>query len=393
MRLHPAVLLTLAASWAASGQPYTISTFAGGRLPVNIPGTSANLFAPAAVTVDAAGNVFFVDGHDVLRLDAKTGALTVVAGNGTPGFSGDDGLATNAQFDDPQGLAIDSAGNLYIADGSGSVRKVSNKVITTVAGSPLGPTGGKAGTGPNGDNGPATSAVLSSPHGVAVDSAGNLYIADTNHNRIRKVASGVITTVAGGGFQISGSGPATSAGLGNPQGVAVDSTGNVYIADTQDNLIRKVSNGAIATMAGGGQSYPGDGGPATSAVLSYPLGVAVDSTGNLYIASTIDLRIRKISNGMIATVAGGGGSVGDSGPAAAAQLNFPTSVALDSAGNLYIADTYDSRVRKVSGGVIATVAGGGSSGLGDNGPATSAQLAYPQGVALDSAGNLYIADS
>ena len=320
-------------------------------------------------------------------MDAATGLLTLVAGNGTTGFSGDNGPATSAQLNRPGGVAVDSAGNLYIADQFNSrIRKVSNGVITTVAGN---------GTRDfSGDNGPATSAQLNFPNGVAVDSAGNLYIADSYNDRIRKVSNGAISTVAGGGSSIDDNVPATSAQLYQPLGVAVDPAGNLYIADTYSHHIRKVSNGAISTVAGSAlRGFGGDNGPATSAGLYYPQGVAVDSAGGLYIADSADRRIRKVLNGVITTVAGGGVSIGDNGPAASAQLNGPYGVAMDSAGNLYIADYGNNRIRKVSNGVITTVAGNGTPGFsGDNGPATSAQLNYPNGVAVDSAGNLYVAD-
>ena len=379
-------------SWPASGQTYTISTFAGGALPAGIPGTSASLgSAPQYIAADHAGNVFFADQNSVLRLDATSGILTLVAGNGTPGFSGDNGPATSAQLANPQGLAVDSAGNLYIADTNNQcIRKVANGVITTVAGN---------GTpGYTGDNNPATSAQLYGPTAVAVDSAGNLYIADTNNQCIRKVANGVITTVAGNGARGSSgdNGPATSALLSNPYGLAVDAAGNLYIADSSNNRIREVSGGMIATVAGNGAAgFGGDNGPATSAHLAYPQDLAVDSAGNLYIADTNNNRIRKVSNGVIATLAGTAtyGFSGDNGLATSAQLNNPYGVAVDPAGNLYIADTFNNRVRKVSNRVITTVAGDGTVGFsGDNGPATSAQLADPWSVAVDSAGNLYIAD-
>ena len=392
MRLPPAILLASVMSWPASGQTYTISTFAGGALPAGIPGTSASLgSAPQYIAADHAGNVFFADQNSVLRLDATSGILTLVAGNGTPGFSGDNGPATSAQLANPQGLAVDSAGNLYIADTNNQcIRKVANGVITTVAGN---------GTpGYTGDNNPATSAQLYGPTAVAVDSAGNLYIADTNNQCIRKVANGVITTVAGNGTRGSSgdNGPATSAQLNNPYGLAADAAGNLYIADSSNNRIREVSGGMIATVAGNGAAgFGGDNGPATSAHLAYPQDLAVDSAGNLYIADTNNNRIRKVSNGVIATLAGTAtyGFSGDNGLATSAQLNNPYGVAVDPAGNLYIADTFNNRVRKVSNRVITTVAGDGTVGFsGDNGPATSAQLADPWSVAVDSAGNLYIAD-
>jgi uncharacterized protein (TIGR03437 family) len=440
MRPLPAVLLALVLSSPAWGQTYTISTFAGGALPVNIRGTSASLYGPQALAVDRAGNVFFADQNDVLRLDATTGVLTLVAGNGMAGFSGDNGPATSAQLSSPWGVAVDFAGNIYIADtGNQRIRKVSNGAITTVAGGgwQLGdngpatsgqldnPTGvavdssgylyiadyrnnrvrmvlngmiitvaGNGALGFGGDNGQATSAQLDGPTGVAVDSGGNLYIADTGNHCIRRVSNGMITTVAGGGWSLGDNGPATTAQLSDPWGVAVDSAGNLYIADEYDNRVRRVSSGVITTVAGNGTpGFSGDNGSATSAQLNDPQGVAVDSAGNLYIADTGNNRMRKVSNGVITSVAGGAAPVGDNGPATSAQFDQPQGVAVDSAGNLYIADSANSRIRKVSNGVITTVAGNGTPGFsGDNGQATSAQLSYPGGVAVDSAGSLYIAD-
>ena len=401
MRLFTAAVLASVLSCSAFGQvivsPYTIQTFAGGG-PQNVPGTSASLQAPSSVAIDSAGNLFFTNGNNVvLRLDATTGVLTIVAGNAIQGYSGDSGPATSAGLAGPQGVAVDAAGNLYIADcqatrglftGYCRIRMVSNGFITTVA--------GNVNSGFSGDNGPAISAQLGpysgGPYGIAVDSAGNLYIADTSNNRVRKVSNGVITTVAGGGSVLGDNGPATGAQLNGPTGVAADSAGNLYIADLGNNRIRKVSNGVITTVAGNGTpSYSGDDGPATSAQLNGPSGVAVDSAGNVYIVDEGNSRIRKVSNGVITTVAGGGSVLGDNGPATSAQLNGPSSVSADSIGDLYIADTGDNRIRKVSNGAITTVAGNGNP-LGDNGTATSAELSNPSGVAVDSAGELYIAD-
>ena len=362
------------------------------------PATSAQLNAPSGVAVDPAGNLYIADYGDNRIRKVSNGVITTVAGNGTSGNIGDNGPATGAQLNYPTGVAVDSAGNLYIADQyNHRIRKVSNGVITTVAGS------GTAGF--SGDNGPATSAQLYYPAGVAVDAAGNLYIADTWNSRVRKVSNGVITTVAGSGTEgFSGdNGPNTSAQLAGPGGVAADSAGNLYIADTSNYRIRKVSNGVITTAAGGGSG--GDNGPATSAQLNYPAGVAVDSAGNLYIADDVlysngfngyspgNGRIRKVSNGVITTVSGGG-SGGDNGPATSAQLSGICYVAVDSAGVLYIADPGNDRIREVSNGVIVTVTGNGTRGFsGDGGPATGAQLYGPDGVAVNSAGNLFIADT
>ena len=323
LRLLSAVSLAL----VASAQPYTISTFAGGAMPGNMPGTSASVSNELSVTVDKAGNVYFsaVSLHSILRLDATTGVLTVVAGNGTPGFSGDNGPATLAQLDYPYGVAVDSAGNLYIADcRNNRIRKVSNGVITTFAGS--------ATFGFGGDNGPATSARIFGPQAVAVDAAGNLYIADSINNRIRKVTNGVITTVAGNGTAgyTGDNGPATSAKMYQPAGLAVDSAGNLYFADSGNDVVRRVSNGTITTLAGSGTAGDsGDNGPATNAQLNYPYGVAVDSAGNLYIAEILNKRVRKVTKGVITTFAGTGtaGFSGDGGPPTSAQLYQPYDVA------------------------------------------------------------------
>ncbi len=423
-----------------------MQTVAGGALPVNIPGPSASLGTVNGVTVDTAGNAFIVVGnyHVVLRIDAASGTVTLAAGNGIPGYSGDNGPATSAQLNYPQGVAVDASGNLYIADSNNNrIRKVSGGVITTVAGDgnfgyngdgmPAtdawlnGPNGltvdsagtifiadtgngrirkvsggsiatvaGNGGFGYNGDNIAATSAEFTSPSGVAVDSAGNLYIADLGNHRVRKVSAGMITTVAGTGTPgyNGGSIPAASAELDGPWGVAVDASGNLYIADTDNNRIRKVAGGVITTVAGdAGFGYAGDNVAATSTSLYAPFGVALDASGNLYIADTVNYRLRKVSGGIITTLAGGGAPVGQNGPAINAQLESPMGIAVDPSGNLYIADSVASRVFEVSAGIIGVAAGNGINGFGgDGGPPTSANLAGPMGVAVSSSGQLYIAD-
>jgi sugar lactone lactonase YvrE len=362
------------------------------------PAISAKFSSPRDISVDSGGNLFIADGENRrIRKVSSSGIITTVAGNGSLGYSGDGGPATSAKLYQPWGLSIDSANNLFIADtGSNCIRKVdSSGIITTIAGNTT--------WGYGGDGGPATSAQLKNPYGIAVDSAGNLFIADYNNNCIRKVdSSGIITTVAGNGSAgYSGDGGmATSAQLNWPYGVAVDDADNLYIADYSNNRIRKVaSSGIITTVAGSASvGFSGDGGPSTSAQLDYPSGVALDTKGNLFIADDFNSRIRKVSvSGIITTVAGNGtmGSSGDGGYATSAQLHDAKKVAVDSAGNLYIADCTEYRIRKVSlSGIITTVAGNGSAGYsGDSGPATSAQLLLPMGVAADSAGNLFIADS
>ena len=321
--------------------------------------------------------------------------IETVAGGGSS--LGDGGAATAALLSAPSGVAVDGAGNLYIADfNNHRIRKVNSAgVISTVAGT------GTAGF--SGDGGAATSAQLRNPQDVALDGAGNLYIVDTGDHRIRKVNSaGVISTVAGSGAQgFSGDGAAaTAAQLNQPRGVALDGTGNLYIADWANHRIRKVdvSSGNISTVAGTGTAgFSGDGGAATSAQLDNPYGVAVDGASNLYIADGDNNRIRKVnSSGNISTVAGTGtaGFSGDGGAATSAQLDNPYVVALDGAGNLYIADGGNHRIRKVnSAGVISTVAGSGAQGFGgDGGAATAALLNFPIDVAPDALGNLYIAE-
>ena len=330
-----------------------------------------------------------------LTVVSPTSGIYTVAGTGAYGFSGDGGPATSAQLNSPSGVTVDRTGNLFIADrGNHRIRKVSPEgVIVTVA--------GFANSGYSGDGGPATSARLSYPSGVAVDASGNLYIADTGSHHVRKVsAAGIITTVAGQGEEgYSGDGgPASSAQLRSPSGVAVDQSGNLFIADYGNDRIRKISiDGVITTIAGNGTSgYSGDGGPATGAQLSGPRRVALDASGNLYVADLGNNCIRKISpGGTITTVAGSGtsGYSGDGGPATSAKLNGPVSLTIDASGALFISDYSNFRIRKVSReGVITTVAGVGTYGSsGDGGPATSAQLA-PGGLVVDSLGNLYVAD-
>lgn len=346
------------------------------------------------------------------------GIIYTVAGiiTGTPADGGDGALATLATLNYPSGVAVDGPGNIYIATYAGNrVRMVSASTgyISTLVGSTT--------AGYTGDGGPATQATLRTPTGVAVDGFGNIYIADMGNSVIRKVtvATGIITTVAGTGVwgYTGDNGPATSAELLNPTGVGLDTAGNLYIADTLNNVIRVVNEqsttitiagvsipaGDIATIVGTGtatsSSSPlGDGGQATAATLSSPYGVAVDASGNIYIADYGNSRIRKVvASGVITTVAGSANSgyTGDGALATSARLNSPRDVAIDVAGNIYISDTANNVIRKVNAytGIIETIAGSSSATtLGSGYSATTVGLNKPFGIFLDGAGNFYLAD-
>ena len=353
--------------------------------------------APWAVAVDSSGALYIADSNNFrVRKVSSAGIITTLAGNGNWPISGDGGPATTAAVR-PVGVAVGADGSVYIADQVNQrIRKVSPAgTITTYAG------GGAS----LGDGGPATSANLAFPSAIAIDALGNLYIADLNNQRIRKVLpNGIISTMAGTGVAgLSGDGgPASLAALNFPVGLAVDSFGTLFIADGANGRVRKVSpGGTISTIAGNGTfKYSGDGRVATGATLNQPVDVATDRAGNVYIADSANNRIRKLSiDGTISTFAGNGirGFSGDGGNAVDASLNLPTGVAADSAGNIFIADKGNYRLRKVSpGGVITTIAGsgtqGGQQGQGDGGPALQAQLYSPNRVAVDGAGNIFVTD-
>ncbi|MGB7760182.1 MAG: hypothetical protein WBL61_10145 [Bryobacteraceae bacterium] len=393
----------------------TITTFgkAGTLVKPSNAGSYPSGYFSQGIAVDGAGNVYIADTHNNRITEASgTGVVAAVAGSGGYGYSGDGLPASSASLRNPTGVAVDGAGNVYIADTyNNCVREISGGIINTVAGTGTG--------GYNGDNIKATNAQLWFPDDVAVDGAGNLYIADAGNSRVRKVTNGIITT--------------TVANPGGVEGIALDAAGNLYI--TTGSTVLKAAKVSVTTIAGGGAPVA-EGSSPTGAQLNFPESVAVDSSGNVYIADTNNRILRKLSNGTIADVPGNwftpgaltmdaagnlymlnGSSVveitpagvvttvagtgpytysynGDNIPATSATLAGPSSIAVDSAGNLYIADTGNSRVRKVSGGLITTVAGTGVSGYnGNNVPASTAQLSYPGAVAVDNAGNLYISDS
>ncbi len=398
MRLLPVLILLIISPFL---QTYAqiITTVAGWATGNGAVATNFGL-TPMSVTTDSKGNVYFSSQNNsvIYLLAAGTNVLTVVAGNGGAGYNGDGGLAIAASLDMPQGITVDGNGNIFIADeGNNRIRKVTaaTGIISTVAGN------GTAGY--NGDGGQATAAELYMPTGVAVDGNGNIYIAEKTDNRIRKVdaGTGIINVAAGGGTQGDG-GPADSAELGSPWGVAVDGNGNLYIADQGADRIRKVNaaTGIITTVAGGGNKGLGDGGPADSAELNSPIDVAIDGDGNIYIADLYSSSIRKVDagTGIITTVAGNDtlGYNGDGGMANQAKLYYPIGVAIDNSGNIYIADLYNLRLRKVDGGtgIISTIAGNGTKGYnGDGSTADLTELSSPSGIALDASGNIYIADA
>lgn len=341
------------------GQSYTISTVAGG----GAAGTSLN--NPTSVAVDIAGNVYVGDWSGLIRkIWALDGVITTIAGTGILGYSGDGGQATSAMLGKASGIAIDNAGNIYIADADNNrIRRVevSTGIITTIAG-----TGASTDSG---DGGPAIHAGVSRPSGVAIDSAGNVYFG-SGWDRVRKVTAdtGAISTVAGKfGTSFSGDkGPAIDAHFWDPVPGAVDGSGDIYVADFENSRIRKMAaaTGIVDTVAGSapcssGQpplgvtvcrgEYAGDGGPATSARLNYASAVAVDIDGNLYIADTLNHRIRRVdaSTGSISTIAGVGvsGFSGDGGTALAAEITTPVAIAIDYAGKVYFADEGNGRIR------------------------------------------------
>jgi uncharacterized protein (TIGR03437 family) len=414
VRLIRLILLCLfgIACFAAT---YTIQTVAGtDNTGDGGSALSAALSQPEGIAIDSAGNVYVADAAgNRVRMITPNGSIQTFAGTGVAGFAGDGGPATAAQLNQPYGIAFDRAGNLYIADlGNGRVRKVSvTGVIQTVAG------GGAFPASSQGQGGEATSAQLMQPRNVTLDDAGSLYISDFGANQVYCVASdGTLTLFAGNG--VAGfSGDTTSALLAQlsaPAGLAIDSYGELYIADSGNNRVRKVYNGVIITVF----NTPGPTGLALASTgtlyiaassyfgtlsqqipgISSAVDVAVDHAGDLYATSGVFVLEIPVGASIVTTIAGSGAAPnfgGDNGPATTAQLDSPSSLAMDSSGNWYIADTSNNRIRRVTpAGLISTIAGTGTAGsTGNNGPAPAAELNAPRGLAFDIFGNLYVADS
>lgn len=435
----------------ASAQTYRISTLFGDFDPLEeVPIAEAWVRHPTGLAVDSEGSLYFVD-RDTFRVRKvdPSGQVSTVAGSGLVGYSGDGGPATSARLGERvEGLALDGEGNVYIADTDNHrIRRVDRSgTIATIAGTGL--------WGTQGDGGPATNAGLTAVYGLATDAAGNLYVADTWDDKIRKIdASGTITTVAGTGEEGRGGdgGPATEARLDKPRGVAVDAAGNLYVADSDNHLVRRVDpGGTITTIAGtGDRGFSGDGGPATEAALAEPHAVTVDSVGGIYVADTGNGIVRRVGpEGFISTVAGipstipgipRAPSVGSEELASGTEIGFPRALAIarsgelfvadayrdsilrldaagtietfvglgqpdldlsggaavDSVGNVFVADSSKHRILKIdAAGIATTVAGSGEHGdSGDGGPAKNAAFSFPGDVALDRDGSIYIADT
>ncbi len=310
--------------------------------------------------------------------------VTTIAGNGVAGFVNDTGTA--AQFSSPAGVAVDAAGNVYIADaGNNRIRKMTpGGVVSTFAGT------GTAGSA----NGAGNVAQFSSPGGVAVDAAGNVYVADNNNHSIRKITSGgVVSTLAGSSPYGYANGPGSTAKFYYPSGVAVDAGGNVYVADQYNHSIRKITSaGVVTTLAGTGTAGTGNG-AGNASQFYYPIGVAVDAGGNVYVSEQYGHKVRKVtSGGTVSDFAGSGTAGYADGTGVTAQFNYPYGVAVDALGNVYVADQYNERIRKVTpGGVVTTLAGSGAQAYND-GKGTAAGFNNPAGIAVDAAGNKYVAD-
>jgi len=365
----------------------------GGPGSADGTGTEASFSYPRGVATDNAANVYVADSsNNTIRKITPAGVVTTLAGTaGVPGTA--DGTGAAASFNYPQGVATDSAGNVYVADSlNGTIRKITPEgVVTTLAG-----TAEVAGS----SDGVGAAASFNFPSGVAADSVGNVYVADSNNNTIRKITpAGVVTTLAGtAGVAGSDDGTGATASFDSPQGVAADSAGNVYVADTNNNAIRKVTPAGVVTTLAGIAGALGGSADGTGAAASFlwPTGVSADSTGNVYVADSNNNTIRKITPaGVVTTLAGTAGVAGSAdGTGASASFHSPRGVATDNAGNVYVADYYNHTIRKITpAGVVTTLAGmavviGSADGIG-----VVASFNSPQGVATDSAGNVYVADT
>jgi sugar lactone lactonase YvrE len=363
----------------------------GNNYTVSFAADTAGQITPLAIIISAVAATKTYDGTmPSAATPAIVGVVTTMAGSaGQVGSS--DGIGSAARFDYPEGVAVDSAGNVYVADQSNDeIRKITpSGVVSTLAGS-AGQPGSSDGTG--------SAARFYEPTGVALDSAGNVYVADKYNDEIRKITpSGVVSTLAGSAGQIgSSNGAGGAARFDDPEGVAVDSAGNVYVADASNDEIRKVTpSGVVTTLAGSaGQSGSSDG-TGSAARFYHPTGVAVDSAGNVYVADYYNQEIREVTpSGVVTTLAGSAGQVGSSdGIGSAATFDYPWGVAVDSEGNVYVADAANNEIRKITpSGAVTTLAGSAGQTGSSDGTGSAARFDQPTGVAVDSAGNVYVAD-
>ncbi len=430
---------------AAHSQSLTFSTWAGfaGQVNINGMGTNALFEAPSGAAVDSAGNIYVADfDNNTVKKISSTGVVTTLAGS-AGNYGSTDGLGTNALFNGPEGVAVDNGGNVYVADsGNNTIRKITPAgIVSTLAGSP-GIIGSTNGTGANGlfyqpagvavdsstnvyvadygnhlirkispfavvttlagsagnfgsANGVGTNALFYQPEGVAVDSLGNVYVADTANDMIRKITAGVVTTLAGSTNFGSVNANGTNASFNGPEALVLDSMGNVYVADSGNNMIREISPLGVVTTLAGATNFGSAGGTGTGAQFWGPAGIATDSNTNIYVADFFNGTVRKIASGGVVTTLAGSPSDGSVNAAGTnARFNLPQSVAADSSGNIYVADTANNTIREItSSGVVSTLAGAAGKSGAANGSGTNALFDGPQGVAVDGSGNVYVADT
>jgi sugar lactone lactonase YvrE len=376
----------------SAGVVTTLAGTAGSSGSADGTGAAASFASPKGITTDSAGNVYVADANNhTIRKITSAGVVTTLAGT-VGSYGSADGTGAAASFNYPQGITTDSAGNLYVADTSNSIiRKITSAgVVSTFAGA-VWATGSADGTG--------AAASFNNTFGTATDSAGNVYVADSGNHTIRKITSaGVVTTLAGlANNPGSADGTGAAASFNYPQGITTDSAGNVYVADYYNHTIRKITSaGVVTTLAGTARSYGSADGTGAAARFNYPGGLATDSAGNVYVADTENHTIRKITSaGVVTTLAGTVGSSDSAdGTGAAASFSYPYGLATDSAGNVYVADTNNSTIRKItSAGVVTTLAGLANNPGSADGTGAAASFNYPYGITTDSAGNLYVADT
>ncbi len=375
---------------SSAGVVTTLAGTAGSFGSTDGTGSAARFKSPNGVAVDSAGNVYVSDANHIIRKILPSGVVSTLAG--TAGSSGSsDGAGSSARFSNPSGIAVDGSGNVFVADNwNHTIRKVTSAgVVTTLAGS-AGLSGSSNGTG--------SAARFNAPLRLSIDSTGNIYVADAGNHTIRKVTSvGVVTTLAGSpGLTGSVDGTGSVARFYFPLGVAVDSSGNIYVADQGNHTIRKITSaGAVTTIAGSAGLSGSTNGTASAARFSSPYGVAVDSAGNVYVADNRNHTVRKVtSTGVVTTLAGSANASGSTdGAGSAARFTNPVGAAVDSSGNVYVADAGSHTIRKItSAGVVSTLAGSAGLSGSTNGTGSVARFYYPNGVAVDSSGNVYVAD-